>query len=112
MVVELVGKDDLTSAIALNSAVFNAARMVGPAVGGLLIARYGVALAFFPNGVRFLAALADKAGQLPVPQNPTLKTPDRFKLIGKRVPRLDTPDKVTGRAIYGIDVSVSGMRRA
>jgi len=54
-------------------------------------------------------ALADKAGQLPVPQNPRLKTPDQWKLIGKKVPRLDTPDKVTGRAIYGIDVTVPGM---
>lgn len=58
IVVELVGKDDLMNAIALNSAVFNAARMVGPAAGGLLIARYGVALAFFLNGVTFLAVLA------------------------------------------------------
>lgn len=58
MVVELVGKDDLTNAIALNSIVFNAARMVGPAAGGLLIARYGVALAFFLNGVTFLAVVA------------------------------------------------------
>lgn len=56
-VVELVGKDDLMNAIALNSAVFNAARMVGPAVGGLLIARYGVAVAFFLNGVSFLAVI-------------------------------------------------------
>ena len=53
--------------------------------------------------------LAEKAGQLPAPQNPRLKTPDQFKLIGKKVPRLDTPDKVTGRAIYGIDVSVPGI---
>jgi isoquinoline 1-oxidoreductase beta subunit len=53
--------------------------------------------------------LADKAGALPVPQTPTLKTPDQFKLIGKGVPRLDTPDKVTGRAVYGIDVTVPGM---
>jgi MFS family permease len=57
-VVELVGKDDLTSAVALNSAVFNAARMVGPAAGGLLIARYGVAVAFLLNGVSFLAVVA------------------------------------------------------
>jgi MFS family permease len=58
MVGELVGKDDLMNAIALNSAVFNAARMVGPAAGGLLIARSGVALAFFLNGVTFLAVVA------------------------------------------------------
>jgi isoquinoline 1-oxidoreductase beta subunit len=54
--------------------------------------------------------LADKAGQLPVPQTPRLKTPDQFTLIGKKkMPRLDTPDKVTGRAVFGIDVTVPGM---
>lgn len=58
MIVELVGKDDLMNAIALNSALFNAARSVGPAVAGLLIARYGVAIAFFVNGVTFLPVLA------------------------------------------------------
>ncbi len=53
--------------------------------------------------------LADKAATLPVPQNPRLKRPDQFTLIGKGVPRLDTPDKVTGRATYGLDVAVPGM---
>ncbi len=53
--------------------------------------------------------LVDKAAALPVPQNPRLKTPDQFRFIGKGVPRRDTPDKVTGRAIYGIDVTVPGM---
>src|SRR5262244_1715924 len=43
-VVQIVGKNDLINAIALNSAVFNGARVVGPAVAGLLVARYGVAL--------------------------------------------------------------------
>ncbi|MBI2468745.1 MAG: xanthine dehydrogenase family protein molybdopterin-binding subunit, partial [Candidatus Rokubacteria bacterium] len=63
-----------------------------------------------PSGRRLTyGELADKAGQLPVPQSPRLKTPDQFKLIGKKVPRLDTPDKVTGRALYGIDVTVPGM---
>jgi isoquinoline 1-oxidoreductase beta subunit len=53
--------------------------------------------------------LVDRAAQLPVPQNPTLKTPDRFRYIGKRVPRRDTADKVSGRGVYGIDVKVPGM---
>jgi len=57
-VVELTGKDDLMSAIALNSAVFNSARVVGPALAGIFIARYGVAAAFLVNGVSFLAVLA------------------------------------------------------
>jgi predicted MFS family arabinose efflux permease len=49
--VEMVGKADLANAVALNSASFNAARIVGPAVGGLLIARFGVAPAFVLNAV-------------------------------------------------------------
>jgi predicted MFS family arabinose efflux permease len=56
-VVELVGRADVTSAIALNSAAFNAARIVGPAVGGLLIARAGVAPAYFMNGFAFLVVI-------------------------------------------------------
>jgi predicted MFS family arabinose efflux permease len=56
-VVELVGKGDLMNAIALNATVFNGARVVGPAVAGLLIARYGVAPAFLVNGLSFLGVL-------------------------------------------------------
>jgi MFS family permease len=58
LVAELVGPDDLVNAIALNSAMFNGARIVGPAIGGLLIARYGVAIAFLLNGASFLAVIA------------------------------------------------------
>jgi len=54
---ELVGKGDLMNAIALNATVFNGARVVGPAVAGLLIARYGVAPAFLLNGLSFLGVL-------------------------------------------------------
>ena len=57
-VVEIVGKHDLINAIALNSAVFNGARVVGPAVAGLLVARYGVGIAFLLNGLSFVAVLA------------------------------------------------------
>lgn len=56
-VVEMAGKDDLTSAITLNSAMVNGARMVGPAVAGLLVDRYGVAPAFGLNGLSFVAVI-------------------------------------------------------
>ena len=56
-VVSMVGRDSLRSAIALNSAMFNAARVVGPALAGLVIARWGTALAFFFNGLSFLAVI-------------------------------------------------------
>ena len=57
-IVELVGKDDLMNAIALNSSMFNAARIVGPAVAGVLIGATGVAMCFFLNGVSYIAVIA------------------------------------------------------
>ena len=54
---DLVGKADLPNAVALNSVVFNGARIVGPGVAGLLIARFDVAIAFFLNGASFVAVL-------------------------------------------------------
>jgi MFS family permease len=57
-VVDLAGKDDLVNAIALNSAMFNGARIIGPAVAGALVARYGAALAFTLNGASFIAVIA------------------------------------------------------
>jgi isoquinoline 1-oxidoreductase beta subunit len=53
--------------------------------------------------------LAGKAAEMPVPKEPKLKSPEQFRYIGKAVARLDTPDKVTGRGIYGIDVKVPGL---
>jgi isoquinoline 1-oxidoreductase subunit beta len=54
-------------------------------------------------------SLAEAAAKLPVPQNVPLKTPSQYNLIGKATKRLDTPDKVNGSALYGIDVRLPGM---
>ena len=56
-IAHLVPRGDLMNAIALNSAVFNGARVVGPAVAGLLVARYGTAAAFVMNGLSFIAVI-------------------------------------------------------
>jgi len=56
-VVELVGREDLSNAIALNAGMFQAARVLGPAAAGILVATSGVAGAFFINGATFLAVL-------------------------------------------------------
>ena len=56
-ITDLVGRADVPNAVALNSVVFNGARIVGPAVAGLLIARFGVGLAFLLNGLSFVAVL-------------------------------------------------------
>jgi isoquinoline 1-oxidoreductase subunit beta len=56
-------------------------------------------------------SIASKAAALPVPDNPPLKK-GGYKLVGKSTPRLDTPSKVNGSAIYGIDFRVPEMKYA
>jgi len=56
--------------------------------------------------------LAAEAARLPVPENVALKRPEDFKLIGKLVKRLDTPAKVNGTAVFGIDVRPPGVKIA
>lgn len=53
--------------------------------------------------------VAADAAALPVPANPKLKSRDQFKLIGKPVPRKDTPSKVDGSARYGADIALPNM---
>jgi MFS family permease len=55
--VDMVGKDDLMNAIALNSSMFNGARVIGPAVAGVLVARLGEGWCFFANGVSYIAVI-------------------------------------------------------
>ncbi len=53
--------------------------------------------------------IASAAAAMPVPAEPRLKDPKDFKLIGKRIPLVNTKQKVSGRAAYGIDARVPGM---
>jgi MFS family permease len=57
-IAEIVGREDLVNAVALNSASFNAARIVGPAIAGLVIARWGVVPAFVVNAAGFVVTTA------------------------------------------------------
>ncbi len=56
--------------------------------------------------------LAERAAALPIPKDVKLKDPSAFKIIGKPTRRLDTPEKTTGQAVFGIDVKVPGMLTA
>jgi MFS family permease len=56
-IVDMVGKDDLMNAIALNSSMFNGARVVGPAIAGILVAKLGEGWCFFANGVSYIAVI-------------------------------------------------------
>jgi len=55
--VDMVGKEDLMNAIALNSSMFNGARIIGPAIAGVLVAKIGEGWCFFVNGVSYIAVI-------------------------------------------------------
>lgn len=56
-IIEMVGREDLLNAIALNSSMYNAARVIGPAIAGILIAGIGEGWCFFANGVSYIAVI-------------------------------------------------------
>ncbi len=56
--IDMVGREDLMNAIALNSSMFNGARVIGPAVAGILVASIGEGWCFFANAVSYLAVIA------------------------------------------------------
>lgn len=56
-VAEMVGRGDLMNAVALNSGMFNAARLIGPSLGGFVIAAFGVKTAFLLNGISFIPVI-------------------------------------------------------
>jgi isoquinoline 1-oxidoreductase beta subunit len=66
-----------------------------------------------PSGRKLgYGALAAAAGRQTPPKAPQLKDPSAFKVIGKPLKRFDTPEKVNGKAVYGIDVMLPGMKFA
>ena len=56
--VEMVGREDLMNAIALNSSIFNSARIIGPGIAGILVASIGEGWCFFANAVSYIAVIA------------------------------------------------------
>ncbi len=75
-VVELVGKGDLPNAISLNSTIFNLARIIGPAVSGLVMKYVGIAECFFINGLSFIPVLWG-IFMISAPGNPQKKAPEK-----------------------------------
>jgi isoquinoline 1-oxidoreductase beta subunit len=54
--------------------------------------------------------LCEKASKLDVPQNPSLKSEDEFRYMGKPMPRVDVPEKVRGKAVYGMDINDGNVK--
>ena len=84
--VEMVGREDVANAVALNSAIFNGARIIGPAIAGLTIGFFGgdVSVAFLVNGISFFAVIlayaAMRPGDLQVP--PVFARPHSVREVG------------------------------
>ena len=114
-VVEIVGRGDIGNAVALNSAMFNAARIVGPAVAGLTIGAFGSGVAFAINAASFAAVLVALAAMDPT----ALRTPDlppRPRNAPQVIAQLregiayvrHTPPVLLGIVVIGL-VSIFGM---
>lgn len=70
---DMVSREDLLNAIALNSSIFNGARVVGPALAGIVVAEFGEGWCFFANGVSFLAVIAGLLMMTALPARPALQ---------------------------------------
>jgi MFS family permease len=91
--VDMVGKEDLMNAIALNSSMFNGARVVGPAVAGVLVARLGEGWCFFANGVSYIAVITGllmmnvhAPARASVGTSPFEHIIEGFRFVGKTAP--------------------------
>jgi MFS family permease len=80
--VQMVGREDLMNAIALNSSMFNGARMVGPAIAGLLVAKIGEGWCFFANGISYIAVIV---GLLLMKVGPVARKPHTLSALGNIV---------------------------
>jgi MFS family permease len=91
--VEMVGKEDLPNAIALNSSIFNGARVVGPAIAGFAIAWIGAGWCFFLNGMSFFAVILALMAMRIQPQErkPSTESPLQSLLQGFRFAMKDRP---------------------
>lgn len=107
---EMVERTDLPSAIALNSSVFNAARMVGPALGGLLVAAVGEGWCFVGNGISYLAATSALAMMrlAAVPRPPRREGGRWAEIVGGIRYARETPEVGRALVLLGI-VSLAGM---
>jgi MFS family permease len=90
-VVEMVSREDLSNAIALNSSMFNSARVIGPAIAGLLVGMIGEGWCFFANGVSYVAVIGGLLA-MRVPRAPMAKErrpalaeiAEGFRFVGRK----------------------------
>ena len=113
-VVEMVGREDVANAVALNSAVFNGTRIVGPAIAGILIATVGLAACFLLNAVSYIAVIVGllmmRTGDLRLPPKSALERNVR-SVVGQLAEGLryvrNTPETFLAISIVGVVSTVA-----
>jgi MFS family permease len=111
--VQMVGKEDLPNAIALNSSIFNGARAVGPAIAGIAIAYLGAGWCFFINGLSFVAVIVALLMMRIEPRviKPSTDSPLRSLVQGFRFAMSDLPIRsalllLSALSLFGLQYSV------
>ena len=111
--VQMVGKEDLPNAIALNSSIFNGARAVGPAIAGIAIAFLGAGWCFFINGLSFVAVIVALLMMRIEPRviKPSTDSPLRSFVQGFRFAMSDLPIRsalllLSALSLFGLQYSV------
>ncbi len=111
--VHMVGKDDLPNAIALNSSIFNGARVVGPAIGGFAIAWIGESGCFLLNGLSFVAVLIallmmriDRVEKTPSQESPVRSFVQGFRFAMADLPIRSALLLLSVLSFFGLQYSV------
>src|SRR5436309_1120690 len=111
--VEMVGKEDLPNAIALNSSIFNGARVVGPAIAGFAIAWLGEGWCFFLNGLSFVAVIVallmmkiPKTEMRPADESPLKSLVQGFQFAMSDLPIRSTLLLLSVLSLFGLQYSV------
>ncbi|HEX6506204.1 MAG TPA: MFS transporter [Chloroflexota bacterium] len=100
---ELVDRDTMLNAVALNSAIFNGARVVGPAIGGLLVATLGLALNFYLNAASYVAVIVSLLMIRPRPPKAEAKAQNMWNNLAEGLAYIKrTPVVFTLLALVGV----------
>jgi len=108
-VVQMVGREDLPNAIALNSMTFNGSRIFGPAVGGILLAAVGAGWCFFWNGITFLGAIIGLMAMTLPPHQPASTKLSPWKQLVSGVAYANSIAEVRALLLLALVLSLFGI---
>lgn len=108
-VVEMVGREDMPNAIAINSMTFNSARIVGPAIAGVLLVAIGPAWCFLINGISFLAVIAGLLAMRLPPSQPRTSQAAPWQQLRSGVSYATHTNEVGGLLLIALTLSLFGI---